>query len=287
MELEFHRSPNKYIGGVSIKVEDLKRSIAFYHNLLGFKILEQKENKVVFSADGKKPLLIVEQPDNVIRKQVRTTGLYHFAILLPERKDLANALYHLIQMNYPLQGASDHLVSEAVYLADPDGNGIEIYADRKSANWEWNQNQVVMDTIPLDINDLFSERDPEGWQGMPEATIIGHVHLHVAYLDEAEQFYCKGLGFQMTSKYGSHALFISSGKYHHHIALNTWNGIGAPKPPENSVGLKWFTIILPNKEEKDQVIKRLKEINARITEKDGKIYTIDPSGNQIGITTAH
>ena len=103
MELAFHRSPNKYIGGVSIKVEDLKRSIAFYHNLLGFKILEQKENKVVFSADGKKPLLIVEQPDNVIRKQVRTTGLYHFAILLPERKDLANALYHLIQMNYPLQ----------------------------------------------------------------------------------------------------------------------------------------------------------------------------------------
>lgn len=174
--------------------------------------------------------------------------MYHFALLLPSRNDLARILRHFIQIRYPLQGASDHLVSEAIYLADPDGNGIEIYSDRPSAAWNWENGEVEMATVPLDAENLLAEGDGEAWTGLPSNTLMGHIHLHVSELQKTEEFYIQGLGFNIVNRYGRQALFISTGGYHHHIGLNTWNGVGAPAPLENSVGLKRFSLVLPNKE---------------------------------------
>jgi catechol 2,3-dioxygenase len=278
--LTFHQYPNTYVSQVHLLVQDVKRSIKFYQEILGFKILTQDERSAVFTADGKTPLLVVEQPEGLAPKQPRTTGLYHFALLLPSRAELGRALLHLLQTQYPLQGASDHLVSEAIYLADPDGNGIEIYADTPPETWNWNSGQVEMATKPLNAEELLSMCNDELWQGLPADTIMGHIHLHVAELQEIEQFYCEGLGFEVVLKYGPQALFISTGGYHHHIGLNTWNGPGAPAPKEKSAGLKTFTLAFP-KEEKENVIGRLRKLKAEVHEKDGTIMTQDPSGNNM------
>ncbi|MGC4377545.1 VOC family protein [Fictibacillus sp. Mic-4] len=278
--MNFHRAPNTFVGQVYLKVANLERSLAFYQKVIGFKVLQQAERKAVLTTDGKTALLTIEQPENVIPKQPRTTGLYHFALLLPERSDLANALNHLINTGYPLQGASDHLVSEAIYLADPDGNGIEIYADRPSSKWNWKNSEVIMATEPLNAENLLSEGIGE-WKGLPAGTIMGHIHLHVSDLSKAEEFYCKALGFNVVSRYGSHALFISTGSYHHHIGLNTWNGVGAPAPLENSVGLKCFNLVYPSLEARAGAIERLEAIGAPVEEENGSCLTEDPSGNRI------
>ncbi|WP_141433893.1 VOC family protein [Bacillus sp. 03113] len=279
--MDFHRKPTIFVNQVVLKVSDLKRSLAFYEKLIGFKILEQSERKVVLTADGRTPLLSIEQPDDVIQKQLRTTGLYHFALLLPTRADLGKILYHFIQNGYPLQGASDHYVSEALYFADPDGNGIEIYADRPAATWNWKNGKVTMPTVALDAENLLEEGKGDPWDGLPADTVMGHIHLHVSDLQKAEDFYCKGLGFDVVSQYGNQALFISTGGYHHHIGLNIWNGVGAPPPLENSVGLKWFSLVYPNEEARKKVIEQLKGIGAWINEKDGVVITKDPSENHI------
>ncbi|MDM5154481.1 VOC family protein [Bacillus sp. DX1.1] len=278
--MKFQRHPYTFVSHVHILIADLERSLAFYKETLGFQLLEQSETKAALTADGKTPLLTIEQPKDILPKQPRTTGLYHFAILLPQRSDLAKVLNHLIQANYPLQGASDHLVSEAVYLADPDGNGIEIYVDRPDETWEWNHGQVAMTTEPI-ADDILSEANGETWKGLPSSTVMGHIHLHVSDLDKTEEFYCAGLGFDVVNRYDHQALFISSGKYHHHIGLNTWNGVGAPAPSANSVGLKHFSLLFPDEETRNKAVKRLQEIGASVTTKDGVILTKDPSGNHI------
>lgn len=279
--MEFHRPPHTFVGQVDLRVANLERSLAFYQNVIGFQILEQSKKKAVLTADGKTPLVTIEQPENVIPKQPHRTGLYHFAILLPTRSDLAKVLLHFIQIRYPLQGGSDHLVSEALYLADPDGNGIEIYADRPSSTWNWNNGEVVMSTEPLDVENLLAEGRDGSWKGLPSDTVIGHIHLHVSELQKTEQFYREGLGFDIVSRYGRQALFISTGGYHHHIGLNTWNGVGIPAPSENSVGLKKFSLVLPSDEARNQIIDRLRKIDASVTEENGVFVTKDPSDNQI------
>ncbi|MFD0771382.1 VOC family protein [Bacillus sp. CGMCC 1.60114] len=278
--MKFQKHPYTFVNHVHILIENLERSLSFYQEELGFQILEQSETKAVLTADGKTPLLTIEQLEKILPKQPRTTGLYHFAILLPHRSDLAKVLHHLIKTDYPLQGASDHLVSEAVYLADPDGNGIEIYVDRPFETWEWNDGQVTMATEPI-ASDILSAAKNETWTGLPSDTVMGHIHLHVADLGKAEEFYCTGLGFDAVSRYGHQALFISSGKYHHHIGLNTWNGVGAPAPAANSVGLKHFSLLFPDKETRNQAVKRLQNIGVSVTTTDGVVVTKDPSGNHI------
>ncbi|WP_078381716.1 VOC family protein [Sutcliffiella halmapala] len=278
---EFHQEPNVFVGEVVLKVEDLIRSITFYQEMIGFSILEQTGRKATLTADGKTPLLTIEQPTEVIQKQPRTTGLYHFALLLPSQADLGRVIQHLIDKRYPIQGASDHLVSEALYLADPDGNGIEIYADRPSTTWDWNNKEVVMSSEPLDIQNLLVKAQGVAFDGLPKATLMGHIHLHVSELEKTEEFYCKGLGFNLVNRYGRQALFISTGNYHHHIGLNTWNGQGAPRPAKDSVGLKSFTLIFPNEEARKIRIKQLESLKAIIVEENGFIFTEDPSGNRI------
>ncbi|KAB2330508.1 VOC family protein [Cytobacillus depressus] len=277
--MNFHREPITFVGQVNLKVQNLERALAFYQEVIGFKVLEQTERKANLTADGKTVLLSIEQPDHVVPKQARTTGLYHFALLLPKRSDLAKIVHHFIEIGMRF-GSSDHLVSEALYLSDPDGNGIEIYIDRDPSEWDWNNGEVEMAVDPLNFPDLLSEKQ-QSWKGLPDETVMGHIHLHVSELEKTEEFYIKGLGFEVVNRYGTQALFISDAKYHHHIALNTWNGVGAPIPSSNSVGLESFTLILPSEEKKNQIIAQLKNIGASVTEENGSTVATDPSGNRI------
>lgn len=277
----FHREPNTFVSQVNLKVANLDRSLTFYKEVLGLQVLNQTNSTADLTADGKTVLVSIQQPDEVVSKQGRTTGLYHFALLLPTRADLGRILKHFLQVRYPLQGASDHLVSEAIYLADPDGNGIEVYADRPASDWSWSNGEVEMATVALDAESLLAEGAGEVWTGMPAGTIMGHIHLHVSELQKTEEFYTKGLGFEVVTRYGGQALFISTGKYHHHIGLNTWNGVGAPPATENSVGMESYTMVFPSEAKREQIISQLKEMGVAVTEKKDTYITADPSGNRI------
>ena len=274
----FHREPNTFVGQVSINVTNLESAITFYQNIIGFQVLEQTERKAVLTADGKTGLLTLEQPVDVIAKEGRTSGLYHFALLLPTRADLSIFLRNLLQTGYKF-GASDHIVSEALYITDPDGNGIEIYRDRPSSEWTWSNGEVSMVSDPLNGESLLAESDSE-WKGLPADTIMGHIHLHVSDIQKAEEFYMKGLGFTIVSHYPQ-AIFIATGGYHHHIALNTWQGVGAPTPKKNSVGLNWYTLVFPSEEARGKVIEQLREIGASVQVENDLFVTEDPSGNKI------
>lgn len=276
----FHREPNTFVGQVNLKVQKLERALTFYQEVIGFKVLERTGRKANLTADGKTILLSLEQPDNVVQMQGKTTGLYHFALLLPTRSDLANIVQHFVDIGLRF-GSSDHLVSEALYLSDPDGNGIEIYRDRDPSNWEWNIGEVRMAVDPLNFSDLLSGRKQQEWNGLPADTVMGHIHLHVSDLRKTEQFYTKGLGFEVVNRYGNQALFISTGKYHHHIGLNTWNGVGAPQSPENSVGLKSFTLVCPNEAARDHVVSNLMNFGESFKEENNAFVVADPSGNRI------
>lgn len=278
--MNFHKEPNTYVGQVNLKVQNVERALKFYQETIGFKILNQTEKSANLTADGKTVLLSIEQPDNVVPMQGKTTGLYHFALLLPTRTDLAQIVRHFTDIGLRF-GSSDHLVSEALYLSDPDGNGIEIYCDRAPSDWDWSNGEVEMAVDPLRFSDLLADENQQAWSELPAGTVMGHIHLHVSDLREAEQFYTKGLGFEVVNRYGVQALFISTGKYHHHIGLNTWNGVGAPTPAENSVGLKSFTLIYPNNAAREHVIANLKNIGTSCIEENGGFVTSDPSGNRI------
>ena len=277
----FHTKPTTFVGHVKIKVESLERSLKFYQDILGFDILERTNSTATLTTDGETSILSLQQPENVIPKQGRTTGLYHFAILLPERSDLANIVVHFGEKGIRF-AASDHLVSEALYLDDPDGNGIEIYSDRDPSVWKWDRNEVAMTTIRLDIQNLLTSIKPgEKWGGMPQGTVMGHIHLHVAELEKTEEFYIKGLGLGVVNRFAGQALFMSDEKYHHHVAINVWNGVGAPKPAKNSVGLESFTLIFADEQKRQETISNLQEIAAPVIEEKNQWITQDPSGNTI------
>ncbi|WP_156291572.1 VOC family protein [Oceanobacillus salinisoli] len=281
MEKKFFQKPTIYVGEVNINVTNLNKSLEFYRDFMGFKVLEQTSSKAVLTANGKTPLLTLEQPDDVVPKQGRTTGLYHFAILFPSRADLGAFLKHLIETkgNQIRLGASDHYVSEALYFDDPDGNGIEIARDRPSTEWNWNEDLVEMATVQMDAEGVLEAADKQ-WNGMPEDPLMGHIHLHVSDLDETENFYVNGLGFDIVTRYPG-ALFASTNGYHHHIGLNVWNGVGAKAPAKNSVGLNWFTLIFPDEEKRKETISKLEQLGITVTKENDFYVTEDPSGNTI------
>jgi catechol 2,3-dioxygenase len=277
----FHSKPTTFIRHVKVKVTNLQRSIGFYQDVLGFDILEQTSSTVKLTTDGKTSFLSLEQPENVLPKQERTTGLYHFAILLPNQTALANIVIQLVNKGIRF-GSSDHLVSEALYLHDPDGNEIEIYRDRVPSEWNWKRDEVDMAVDPLDFENLLKHATPDKpWQKMPAETVMGHIHLHVSELKKTEEFYVKGLGMDVVNRFGSQALFLSYGKYHHHVGVNTWNGVGAPAPAKNSVGLESYTLIFDNEGARNQVLTNLKQIDAEVLEENNHVITFDPSGNRI------
>ncbi|WP_404407175.1 VOC family protein [Jeotgalibacillus malaysiensis] len=276
--MTFHSPPATFVEEVAINVTDLGRSVQFYTDIIGFKVLSEKQDEVQLTADCCTSLLKLIEPEGARSKEPRTTGLYHFAILLPTRGDLAAIIEHLAAHKIQL-GASDHLVSEALYLSDPDGNGIEIYRDRGEEEWEWSQDEVKMTVDPLDFEAVLGAEHGHFHQ-LPEDTKMGHIHLHVASLSEAEAFYRK-LGFEPVCRYGQQALFISTEKYHHHIGLNIWNGAGAPPPSEKSAGLVHYTLIYPDESSLQSAVK-----NAGAKQVNEGWFVQDPSRNGILLKTA-
>lgn len=284
--MRFHQPPATYVASLQMNTANLAQQVQFYRDVVGFQVLEQDQASARLSADGKTAILTLVQPAQVVPKQLKTTGLYHFALLLPDRSDLAAFITHLAKQGVRF-GASHHLVSEAIYFYDPEDNGIEVYEDTDPATWNWRESRVAMDTIPLDFADLLSTADLQGkvWKGLPPPTIVGHIHLHVSHLGQAEEFYTKGLGFQVVFRYRDSATFLSTDQYHHHIALNTWNGVGAPRPPKNSVGLDFYTLVLPDQEKLEQAVVRLRALNAPLQQVGAQYLVEDPAGNRILLTT--
>ncbi|PED09675.1 VOC family protein [Bacillus pseudomycoides] len=277
--MDFRLHPSTTLDTVHLYVSNLQQSLAFYTDVLRLKVVREEEHIATLGNESNEPLLIVEEKENALPKQRNRTGLYHFAILLPSRQDLANILLHLVQKVYPLHGGADHYFSEAIYLADPDGNGIEIYHDRQREVWRDEKGELPFVSNPLDGEGLLQQGNE--WNGFPSGTVMGHIHLHVADLEEAKRFYVDGLGFEVTIPVRNGALFVSAGGYHHHVGLNTWQGEGVPPQMLNSVGLKYFTIVLVDEKEKEKVCENLKYIGAIATYKDGIMQVEDPFGHCI------
>lgn len=281
--MSFHGDPSIFVSEIHLKVRNLDQAFQFYTNILGLKVLSKTENFLKLTVDGKKALVNLEVVKDAELSSGRKTGLYHFALLLPNRTELANVLYHLLETKYPLQGASDHLVSEAIYLADPEGNGIELYVDRPSRLWQKENNMIEMATHPLDAQDLLNQRTKEKFSGLPIDTIMGHIHLQVANIQSSESFY-KALGFDVVNRYGEQAIFISTGGYHHHIGLNTWRSSGATPPSDKETGLKSFTLKFPSEDKRNEVIENLHKIGYGVITKGETYLTEDPSRNVMLLT---
>ncbi|SFA70155.1 MULTISPECIES: VOC family protein [unclassified Bacillus (in: firmicutes)] len=282
--MNFHQFPATHIGHVHLLVSDLEKSKAFYKETLGLKVLSENAARVEFTADEVKPLLVIEREEDSVPRLPRSTGLFHMAFLVPERKDLAKVLLHLLQLRYPLQGASDHLFSEAIYLADPDGNGIEIYRDRAPEEWVWDGDELPFVSDPIDIEGLLSDARNESWNEFPADTVMGHVHLNVNDLQKAKEFYHDALGFNITVPFRHQALFVGSNGYHHHLGLNTWNGTNAPIPLKNSLGLKLFTIVVPSQEEMAVMVERLQSMDYDVMLENGKAIVKDSAGITVQLT---
>lgn len=263
----FHKKPITHISNIAIKVSNLNESLLFYKKVLGMHVLEKSKNEAKLTADGVTSIVRLIEIEKVEKPIMKTTGLYHFALLLPTRDDLAQFYQHILDKNIPF-GASDHHVSEAIYIQDPDGNGIEVYADRSSDTWRWVHEQVVMPTVRMDGQQLLANKTKD-WDVMPADTVLGHLHLHVNHLKEAKK-YCRALGFSVVNEFHG-AVFMSAGNYHHHIAFNIWNGMNAIKPKDQFVGLQFFTIKYKDEEARDHVMNALLDMNVKCINKTGKV----------------
>ncbi len=233
------------LGAVTLQVGDLERSRAFYRRVLAAEELDSSPGRVALGArGGSEPLLVPhERPGAAPVPRNGRLGLFHYAILLPDRPSLGAFLRHLVALGEPF-AASDHLVSEAVYLYDPDGLGIEVYADRPRRSWGHRNRQLLMATDPMDVEGVMASAAGEEWRGLPPGTVMGHVHLHVGDLETAEAFYHVELGLdKMVWSYPG-ALFLAAGGYHHHLGLNTW-ARGAPAPAEDEAQLLEWELVAP------------------------------------------
>jgi catechol 2,3-dioxygenase len=272
------------MGAVSLTVSDLEPARRFYEHALGLRPEELDDGGVLFGAPGTPALVRLHGDASAPPLDRQATGLFHLAILLPSRHDLAQALVRLAQARWPLDGVADHLVSEALYLSDPDGNGIELYRDRPRDEWRYQGDQLEMATLPLDLNDLAGELSgsESAQPRVPEGTTMGHVHLQVSDIPQAEAFYHGVLGFDVTTRGYPGALFVSAGGYHHHLGLNTWHSRGSGPAAPGAVGLRAYEIVLPGQAELDQVLGRIDAAGID-TEPAGSGVTAvrDPSGNVI------
>ncbi|MEK6267934.1 MAG: VOC family protein [Planococcus sp. (in: firmicutes)] len=278
--MNFHKKPVTHVGEVGLKVVNLLKMKQFYENVIGFEVISEEEDKVSLGV-GSKVLVELEVVEGLTQKQGRYAGLYHFAILLPTRESLGKILVHLHQQGIQL-GSADHLVSEALYLSDPEGNGIEIYQDRKPELWNWSNDEVSMAVDPIDAQGLVEEaqKSSEPWNRLPAETVIGHIHLHMSDLDEAKDFYVNGLGLEVVSSLGGQAIFLADQKYHHHIGMNVWNGVGIPALPEKVAGLHYYTLVMEN-ENRNKIAKNLRAIGAEIVHREDYWEVKDPSGNSV------
>ena len=281
--------PHTRMGAVHLTVRDIAQSRAFYETAIGLSATDGEDGTIALGIAGEAPLVVLHGDASAPALDPRATGLFHLAILVPTRQDLAVALARLANARWPLAGASDHLVSEALYLSDPDGNGIEIYRDRPREEWPRRDGTIEMATLPLDLHALIAELPPEASELpalAPTGTVIGHVHLQVAELAEIEAFYNRVLGFDVVVRTYPGALFVSAGGYHHHIGLNTWNSRGGSRPAEGAVGLRHYEVVLPDADALASVLARVSAAGLNVESRDDGSLVRDPSGNSVLLRTA-
>jgi catechol 2,3-dioxygenase len=277
--------PGLTIGLVSLSVADLSRSLTYYRQNIGLSVISQSGDTATLGV-GTTPLLRLHEVPGA-RLVRRATGLYHFALRVPSRPDLAQVIRHLWQTDTLIGGASDHLVSEALYLSDPDGHGIEIYRDRPRSAWYDANGNFQMDSIRLDIEGILGELGEEApaWNGLPSGTDMGHIHLQVADVSAAERFYVGVLGLERMASMPS-ASFVSAGGYHHHIGLNSWAGVGVPAPPEGAARLLSYELRLPTTDALSAVVDRVRAAGLPLDEHAEGWAVRDPSHNRVLLRTA-
>jgi catechol 2,3-dioxygenase len=276
---------NTIIQSIDLSVSGLDKSLDFYSRLIGFKEISRGGKTVYLSANGKQPYIIsLTENKNGKFPARNNTGLYHIAIRFPNRKELAKVFLRLFENKTKFQGFADHLVSEAVYLADSDGNGVELYTDKPEDKWKWTLGQVEMDTLPLNLQVITNElgENETITDGIHPDTKIGHIHLKVSDLFKAEKFYNHLLGFNVTNSSYPGALFLSAGGYHHHIGTNVWSSKNGTPPPENSLGLNSFTINIPDANFIREIEEKTKNSGIETGKlNDGKILLHDFDNNKI------
>lgn len=248
-----------HIGRVRLRVADLARSLEFYRDVLGLGVQRDNGSTVTLAA-GERGLIVLEERPGILRRPARPTsaGLYHVALLVPTRRELGRALLGLRQARYPLRGMSDHAVSESLYLDDPDGNGLEIYADRPRAAWPVQNGTIQMTVDPMDVEGVIAagRELPAPWTGLPADTVVGHVHLTVSRMERAVAFYRDVVGFDVMMRIPS-LTAVSAGGYHHHLNLNTWAGEGAPADSDRVAGLAGWELRVPGAQARRALMDRL------------------------------
>jgi catechol 2,3-dioxygenase len=266
-----------HVGRIALTVRDLDRLTTFYRDIIGLEVLESSDAQVVLGAGDVEIVRLIG--DETAERQPLRAGLFHLAILLPNRERLAESLVRLVAAGHVLGGASDHGVSEALYLADPEGNGIELYRDRAREDWPRDGDELAMVTEQLDLADLVTEAGPRSPKRVPRGTRLGHVHLHVTGIPETEEHYVGRVGFGLMQRYGSDATFFGAGGYHHHIAANVW---GPPRAPavHGQLGLRWFDLLVPDAE----AVARMTSENPADREMEGDAPVVhDPAGNTMRV----
>jgi len=268
------------LGPVALRVHNAERMYAFYSQALGLRLHDQLDDGTCVVGTDQEPLVHLI-PDEQARPAPRSAGLYHFALLYPSRSALAAQLAHYAGLGLRLDGASDHGVSEALYLHDPEGNGIELYADRPASAWPVSNGQLAMVSDALDLHALLHDA------GDLQAPRMGHLHLHVGDLDASRHFYVDTIGFALMQRYGHAAEFVSVAGYHHHLGYNIWRGKHAPPAPANATGLVWWQINVPDAASLSAVQDRLQAANVAITHADDAAVLVrDPAGNQVRMVVA-
>ena len=271
------------VGVVRLQVSDLHRSLEYYRQVLGLAALARADDTASLGPRGGDRVLLELHERAGARRVPRggALGLFHFAILLPDRASLGRFVNHLREIRMPA-GMSDHLVSEAVYLSDPDGLGIEVYADRPRESWQRDsERQLMMTTMPLDVQSLLAAAGHGSWNGMPADTVMGHVHLHVGDLDAAESFYHAGLGLDKVVWNYPGALFLSAGGYHHHLGTNTWSSGAAAKDEE--VRLLSWELVVPRRDDADAAARSLASRGYTVTSDGDAVVATDPWGTPLRI----
>ena len=278
------------LGPVRLQIADLERSLAYYQSVLGLQLLERGSQWARLGTPTGTTLVALEERPGLAPSPARgRTGLFHFAILVPGRAALGGFARHLARNGVPA-GAADHLVSEALYLQDPDNLGIEVYADRPESTWRRLGRELVMATDPLDLGDLMAAAGGESWLGVPDGTVIGHVHLHVGDLEHAALFYSDTLGFDRMVWHYPGALFLGAGGYHHHLGTNLWAGRNATPPPADEAQLLHWNIELPHPESWEAARQSLESAGHSVNVDDSApglaLTTADPWGTVVRLTAA-
>jgi len=270
-----------HLGRVRLQVADLDRSIAFYEKVLGLRTINRTADAARLGPHGEDREIVHLHQLSSARPVPRRglLGLYHFAILLPNRAALGRFLAHLAEIGH-YAGMSDHFVSEAIYLTDPDGLGIEVYADRPRDAWKYDERQIYMTTNHLNVDDLIAAARGEKWDGMPAGTVLGHVHLYVGDIDKAEAFYHDALGFDKVVWSYPGALFMSAGGYHHHLGTNTW-ARGAPPATDADARLLEWEIVVPTREDAKRAAEHVRAKGYPVKEENGEWILTDPWGTSL------